>query len=95
MCAAIVREGGSTSAEVSRARSKYLALTVSNQIAWNALARTNRFNVLRSAIELAPLIFTNAGATARAIAATLLPRVAMEQLLLFYARRQAFTMRTP
>lgn len=90
MCAAIQARDPSRVARARRARADFLALTVSNQMTWNLLAGGARGGVLRSLLAFAPLFARNFRAAVQACAAAVMPRPALERLMLLYARRLAF-----
>ncbi len=75
--------------DLERVRTKFLALTVSNQFVWNALRGAGRLELLRSFFLLWRTLSGDINAPARAIAAVVVPRVLLERLLLAYARRRA------
>ena len=89
MCASILADGGTTysPSDVERVRAKFLALTTSNQFAWNALRGAGKLELLCSLASVAGIVFGDVGAPVRAIGAILLPRVILERRVLAHGRR--------
>ena len=91
MCKAILEapQSSHTRAEVGRVRAKFLALTTSNQFAWNALRGASKLELTKSFFRLAKTVFGNMAAPARVLSALLLPRSSLEKGILKHARKLA------
>jgi hypothetical protein len=89
MCDRILADptSGRSPAQVERVRRKFLALTASNQFAWNALRGASRIGLLKSFAVLLPTVFGDWTAPARAVGALVLPRSLLEWRILAHARR--------
>ncbi len=74
---------------LGRAREKFLALTTSNQFAWNALRGARKLQLACSFVRLWRVMVRHLPAPPRAIASLLLPRSVLERRLLTHARRLA------
>jgi hypothetical protein len=89
MCQTIHEYMPSAAQRMERAKDRFLALTITNQLTWNALAGRPRSYLIAALVRHAALLSRDGAATLRALAATFLPRGMLEWLLLFYARRLA------
>jgi len=89
MSATVEARDPSQAARARRARSRFLARTVSNQMTWNALAGWSRASMLRSLPHFIPLFGRDLMAAMQACAAAVLPRAVLERLMLLYASRLA------
>ncbi len=76
-------------ASIAKVRRKFLALTTSNQFAWNALRGARKRDLAFSFVVLFRVVFGDLHAPPRAIAAIILPRRLLEWRLLAHARRLA------
>jgi hypothetical protein len=93
MCQTIREYLPSAAPRMKRAKDRFLALTIANQLTWNALAHRPRSYLLAALVRHAALLSKDVAATLRAFAATLLPPVILERLMLFHARRMALRRR--
>ncbi len=89
MCQTIGEFMPSAAHRMKRAKDRFLALTIANQLTWSALAHRPRRYLLSALVRHAALLSKDGPATLRALAATFVPRGLLERLMLFYARRLA------
>ncbi len=75
-----------TAAQVRKVRCRFLALTTSNQFAWNALRGASRGELFKSLVRSLPTMLGSWAAPARAIGAIVLPRKVLKWSMLLHAR---------